>query len=359
MLTDIFADRYAKRQLWVSYSETEAKLTTQCFRLVSEQLMPYWTNGKTSDAAKHRWQSLHDRLSMELGLEELAPRYYSYQTMVMGKPHTQSGTWSIDKVCKDFVCAKYSAAMSPDRFLKERVSFIELAFRICEEELTTSEANLPARILAAELQEKLVRPGVLRVPGIAGKPGDALRRSEERARAAFREHVQELNERFRRAGTQLNYHNGFIQVAADELVEKELERPFWTLVAAPIWKNVDLDMKEALDRRDANDKDPAFYAARSLESAIKIISDQKGWTHGGEKGAHNYIDNLGSTKNGAFLRKRECESLKHFFTEVRNPFSHGAGSNEMPELTLEETSFAIETCMSWIKCLVGRFQRSL
>jgi hypothetical protein len=279
--------------------------------------------------------------------------------MLMGKAHTQSGSWSIDKVCKDFVCAKYTSDKSPDRFMKERVSFIELAFRMREEELATSEESLPARILAAELQEKLVRPSSMRIPGVAGKPGDALRRSDERARAVFREHVIELNERFRRAGTPLNYHNGFVQVAADELIEKELERPFWHLVAAPIWKNVDLDVKEALDRRDGNDKDPAFYAARALESAIKIISDQKGWTHGGEKGAHNYIDNLGSSKNGAFLHKWECVALKHFFTEVRNPFSHGAGSDEMPALTLEETNFAIETCMSWIKCLIGRLQRSL
>jgi len=172
--------------------------------------------------------------------------------------------------------------------------------------------------------------------------------------ARFRQSVEELNERFRRAGTQLNYHSGFIQVAADELVEQQVERPFWALVADPIWKNVDIDMKEALDRRDANDKDPAFYAARALESAIKIISDHKSWTHGGEKGAHNYIDNLGSAKSGPFIKEWERDALKQFFTEIRNPFGHGAGSDEMPELTLEQTNWAIETCMSWIKSLVQR-----
>lgn len=358
MLTDIFADRYVNRVLWTSYSETEAKLLVQCFRMISEQLMPYWTDGKATETAKRKWKLLHDRLSMELGLDELAPRHYSYQTTIMGKSHTQSGSWSTDKVCKDFVCAKYSPTIPPDGFMKERISFIELAFRMCEEELRSTEDSLPGRILAAELQEKLVRPGALRIPSNTS-PGDALRRSQERAHAAFREHVAELNERFRRAGTQLNYHNGFVQVAVDELIEKQLERPFWALVADPVWKNVDLDMKEAIDRRDGNDKDPAFYAARALESAIKIISNRKGWTHGSEKGAHNYIDNLGSAKNGAFLKKWECVALKHFFTEIRNPFGHGAGSNEMPKLSAEETNFAIETCMSWIRSLISRLQREM
>ena len=159
---------------------------------------------------------------------------------------------------------------------------------------------------------------------------------------------------FRLAGTRLNYHNGFIQVATDQLVEEQIERAFWAVVADPLWKNVDIDMKEALDRRDANDRDPAFYAARALESAIKIISDQKGWTHGGEKSAHSYIDNLGSKKNGAFIKDWEREALKSFFTAVRNPFGHGPGSAEMPELMVEQTSWAIETCMSWIKGLVQR-----
>jgi hypothetical protein len=59
----------------------------------------------------------------------------------------------------------------------------------------------------------------------------------------FRQSVGELNERFRRAGAPLNYHNGFIQIATDGLVEAQIEKPFWALVADPAWKNVDTDMK--------------------------------------------------------------------------------------------------------------------
>ena len=113
-------------------------------------------------------------------------------------------------------------------------------------------------------------------------------------------------------------------------------------------------MKEALDRRDASDRDPVFYAARALESCIKIICQQKGWTHGGERGAHNYIDNLAAAKNGPFIKAWERDALKTFFTEIRNPLGHGPGSAEMPELAPTQTSWAIENCMSWIKSLVVR-----
>jgi hypothetical protein len=118
MLTDIFAERYASRMLWETFTETESKLLVQCFRIIAEQLIPYRSNGKESATAKRQWTSLHDRLSMELGVDELAPRYYSYQTTWMGQPSTRSGFFTYDMVCKSFVCAKYTGAITPDRFLK-------------------------------------------------------------------------------------------------------------------------------------------------------------------------------------------------------------------------------------------------
>jgi len=351
MLTDIFAERYSSRALWETHTEVESKLLMQCFRIVAEQLIPYFDNGKENAIAKTKWISLHDRLSMELGVDELAPRYYSYQTIFNGNPFTQSGFWTYDKICKDFVCEKYTGAAPPDRFIKERISFIELAFRLREEEIAAINLKLPKIIEEAKTQDIFAQTGRMRIPG---SRADGLKAGNDSLNASFKASADELNERFRRCGTQLNYHNGYIQVATDRLVEEQIEHSFWEVVANPLWKNVDIDMKEALDRRDANDRDPAFYAARALESAIKIISDQKGWTHGGEKGAHNYIDNLVSQRNGEFIKSWEQKTLKNFFTDIRNPFGHGPGSNDMPQLTLEQTNFAIEACMSWVKSLVQR-----
>lgn len=101
--------------------------------------------------------------------------------------------------------------------------------------------------------------------------------------ANFHMAVNELNARFRQADCQPHYHNGFIQLSEDETVAQEIETPFWKLVAEPKWHNVDHDMKEAIDLRDNGGRDPAFYAARSLESTIKIISGGKLLTTGRKK----------------------------------------------------------------------------
>ena len=169
----------------------------------------------------------------------------------------------------------------------------------------------------------------------------------------FQDSVNELNTRFRQAGCDLNYHNGFIQIGDDALTLREIETPFWELVVDPKWENVDTDMKEALDLRDSGARNPASHAANALESTLKIISDEKGVTTGKEKGAHNYIDNLAS-KRSKFLADWESDALKGFFTKVRNPLGHGPGKDEMPSLTQQQTDWAIETCMVWIKSIIRR-----
>jgi hypothetical protein len=114
-------------------------------------------------------------------------------------------------------------------------------------------------------------------------------------------------------------------------------------------------MNEALDRRDNGAGDAAWYGCRALESAIKIISDLKGWSTGRERGAHNYIDNLAAERDGSrFIEKFEMEVLKPYFTHVRNPFGHGPGNEPMPNFTVEQTDWAIEIAMTWIRTLVRR-----
>ena len=351
MLTDIFADRYISVEMWDAFREVDKRFLVQGYRMVSEQLYPYWVDGKESPPAKEKWIAIHDKLSMELGLTELAPKYYSYQTTWNGQQYNHSGIWSIDKICKDFVCAEYDGSISADRFVKERISFIELAFREREEQINQINRDLPKRVAESQLSDKIRRPSVLRLPG---NQADGIKAYNEALNLTFKNSVDELNERLRRAGYNLNYHNGFIQISDDDLVEEQIESEFWRITRDPQWVNVDIDMKEAIDLRDNNGRDPAFYAARALESTIKIISDQKGWTHGGEKGAHNYVENLSSKKNGAFISDWERDALKAFFTAVRNPFGHGAGSAGMPKLNKQQTDWAIETCMCWVKSLVKR-----
>jgi hypothetical protein len=113
-------------------------------------------------------------------------------------------------------------------------------------------------------------------------------------------------------------------------------------------------MKEALDHLDHGQRDASAHAAMALESTIKIISKEKGWTRGTETGAANYIDNLVKDRGGRFIEVWEKNALIDLFRELRNPQHHGAGSNPPPRLLDAQQTWAIESCMSWIKSLVRR-----
>lgn len=349
MLIDIFARRYQGVQLRDSFEERDRRLLVQAFRILAEDLYPYYSGGKESSTGVAFWTNIQAQLSRELGLKELSARYYSYTTKWNGKDHQNTGTWSLLKVCENWMSALITG--SADDYIKERLSLIELGFRQREGEIAAMNAQ---PIVTRAKPAPMLGTGVGRLPLPTNKSeGDWIRERRAEATAAFRASVDELNARFRQAGYRLHYHNGFIQVSTDELVQENVETPFWALVADPRWKNVDTDMKEALDRRDSHGRDPAWYAARALESAIKIICDIKRWTTGKEKGAHNYIDHL-AAKSNRFIDRWEADSLKGFFSDARNPLGHGPGSAEMPKLTDQQTEWAIDFSMSWIKSLIRR-----
>lgn len=353
MLTDIFAYRYLKQTIWSQYTETEQRLLNQAFGIVKDVLPYYTSEGKENEKNKEKWKLLHDQLARELGVNELSTRYYSYtQKNAFGQELPVSGWFPWVHVCEQFVTAKYTGQCDADRFIKERISFVELALRLRGEEVALANSQLSAALVQAALRDKEIpsRSGI-RIPGSAA---DGVKAWNAKMNSVFEGQVAELNERFRRAKTPLTYHNGFIQFAMDQQIEKHIAKPFWDLVANAPWENVDIDMKEALDRRDSNDKDPAIFAAKALESAIKIVSDTKGWTRGTENGAAQYIDNLVSKANGGYLAVWEGEMLKDYFRKVRNSVGHGPGSEPMPELTLPQTDWAIETAMSWVRTLVRR-----
>lgn len=350
MLTDIFAYRYLEQPIWSKYTEIEQRLLNQAFAIVKEAIPYYTDEGKVNEKNKDKWKLLHDRLARELGVNELSKRYYSYmQKNALGQELPVSGWFDWDHVCHQFVNAKYVGQSDADRFIKERISFIEIALRLRGEEVTTTNANFEQALANAALHDALPSSR-LRIPGLSTESAKAWNATMN---SIYNGQVAELNERFRRAKAPLTYHNGFIQFALDERIEKEIAKPFWDLVAGERWKNVDIDMKEALDRRDSNDKDPAFFAAKALESAIKIVSQEKGWTRGTESGPAQYVDNLMSKANG-YLAVWEGEMLKDYFRKVRNSIGHGPGSEPMPELTLPQTDWAIESAMSWVRTLVRR-----
>ena len=143
MLTDIFARRYEDVHIWAQFTTNESRLINQGFRLVLEQLFPYYINGKESAAGKEDWTSLHDRLSMELGVNQLSDVAYSYQTTWNGDPHTISGIWTMNTVCENWMLRQYSGQTPADQFVKERLSLVEIAFRLKGEHVAEANAIGP------------------------------------------------------------------------------------------------------------------------------------------------------------------------------------------------------------------------
>lgn len=346
MLTDIFADRYDAVTMFPSFGLGEVKLMVQSFRMVEEQLFPYYDfQGKERADSKATYESLNRRISMELGLPDISQRHYSYQANFNGQATTQWGAYTPVMMAKNFMLQPLAAPPLADRHVKERLSYIELAFRQREADIAQLVAKLPERLLLAGLP----RRGNMLIPG---DPSEADKVRTQSVVDAFAASVAELNERLVRANAKLQYHNGFIQPFGDELTAAQIEEPFWKILKDPVWTNVDIDMKEAVERRDNLERDPGFYALRALESVIKIISGEKGWTTGKERGAASYIDNLVASPR-RFIDVWEKDSLLKLFG-VRNDLGHGPGSQPMPSLSLEQTNWVIDTAMAWIRSLVAR-----
>jgi AbiJ N-terminal domain 4 len=356
MLTDIFARRYENRPLFDTVGPREQALFVQAYRIINEQLFPYYGyDKKVDERAKATWTSLHDQLTMELGIKELSSRFYSYQGEWMGKPHTYSGWYEMNAVCEKWITHKFSDDQDPDVFVKRRLSFVELAFRQREQQITYINSQLDGKLRTAALQDAAPKRNTgLRIPGIFQSNVDRVKQNNIYNNTMFQGYVHELNERFRQAGMPLHYHNGYIQITTDSLTQAQIEQPFWDAVKDQKWVNVSTDMATAIDGRDTGGRDPAFYAGKALESTIKIISNEKNWTTGKEKGASDYLNHLESKANGRFIDSWERHILQAFFNGVRNDYGHGPGSDPMPTMTAPQIDQAIEFCMSWIKSLIKR-----
>lgn len=320
MLTDAFHKRYPRRFFFGDdFSSEIRRLLNQAGQIISQDLF------SSIPIKDNLYKEAHDKLSREYGVGTLGE----------GK--------TCEEVCLKLIFESYhlwnDRHGDQDDFFKMRVGLIELLFRGAEEYLRKEHKSDDLGMLASILTKRTT---------------PKKKSSNERALERYIESVKELNLRFCEAKLPFTYHNGYIQLVEDELTGKEIEEPFWKVVTDNKWENVDYEMKEALDRRDAGKEDAITYALKALESTVKIISNDNGWSTGREKGAPHFIDNLVSEKNGRFIDVWESEAMKHLFTTLRNPRSHGSGSERRPETHEQQRAWAIESCMSWIKSLVKR-----
>lgn len=319
MITDVLFKRYPKRWIYQDYvPHNLALLIRQAALVLHDDIAAKIPNRARLFDVPER------RLARELGM------------MALGQSHTA------EQNCIAFLGESYDlwndAHMNPDTFVKLRLSLIELLLR---------EAEAILRDLAPKRDITswwtLVRARV-------SPPRTAI----EEGLAATVQAIEELNSRFQQAGVPFEYHSGIIQRVDDQRTNEQIAQSFWALVSDPKYSNVDTDIKEAIDRRDAGKSDAAFYAMKALESVIRILSDELARTRSTERGAADFIDNLVAAKPTRFIEVWESEALKALFRELRNPLGHGAGAATQLALSPHHSTWAIESSMSWIKSLVHR-----
>lgn len=356
MLTDAFFRRYEDVQLFSSFGELQRRFCGQMAQLLTDEV--HKRNEKSfkeraKDPAISGLTLAHDRIARELGVNALSPAYFEHSVGIGEYRRKEWSRYSIETLIRNYLNTAPIENTSVELYMKHRLSLVEQAFQIRAEQIAARRAGLitilnsqPGAITGEELFYNMLPPHVW-----AGSRNVIVADQQ-----AFMSQIEELNERFRQAKMPLTFHSNLIQVSDDALVEEELERPFWNIVVDPKWSNVDLQMKEALDYRDRGERNAVSSAMNALESAIKTISDDRGWTKGTESGAARYIDNLVKERDGVrFIVVWEKDALVKLFGDIRNAFGHGPSSGQpLPTLLPEQTAWAIDTCMAWIKNLVRR-----
>ena len=310
MITDIFARRYEGVPLRPQYFSEDNRFMNQAAVMIGNPLWISYTSEKVAEATEAGLQLVHNMIALELGREFLSERWW-FATHTWNGNTTQTphkNTYA--QIIKAFLVKIPEDVTKGDTWVKERLSLIELAFRSRAAQIAYANQQFPSVLGKAELSDKTVPARGLRVPG---KAADGARAINKLMNDAFAASVYDLNERMRLAGYKLHYHNGFVQLVNDEQVNEQIAKPFWELVSDLRFTNVDIQIKEAIDRRDSGDRTAAFHAVCALESCIKIISEVKGWTTGNEGGASSFVDNLVSKANGRFIEVWEAEILKKMF----------------------------------------------
>jgi hypothetical protein len=352
LLTDTFFIRYQAMKIFDAYTERERRFLGQAASLLTEEVFVR-NKARYKEAVNDPFyrglDATHKKLSRELGLKWLIEPWFVYRwTGPNGQDLSQNRNRSMDGKTVLWLTQKPGENSLPDLFIKFRISFIEIALQEKEAWFASRKSNLV-----------MLYGGVTTYENIENLGSDSQRKEREeieRNVAAFSRQVHELNERLRQAKMPISFHNGLMQISDDSLIEERIERPFWSIVSAPKWSVVDQQIKEAIDERDGGDRNAVSNALNALESTIKIISDEKGWTKGTEKGAASYIDNLVKEREGVrFIEVWEKDALVKLFGDIRNLFNHGpSGDKPVPTLRPEQTNWALDVCMVWIKSLIRR-----
>lgn len=175
--------------------------------------------------------------------------------------------------------------------------------------------------------------------------------------------INEVNERFRRAGFGYRYERGKILRLDSEFLHQEATVPALKLLSDPRFKGADDEFRAAHDHLKAGEfKDCTVDALNALESTIKSICDAKGWKY--EKGARasDLVKVLRQNKLFPDFADQSFDqllaTLKSGLPVVRNQTGgHGQGVRpiEVPEYV---AVYALNLAASKIRLLCEAFKAS-
>jgi hypothetical protein len=150
MLTESFARRYEQPGMWGTFSEEPRRLLAQGYQLLND-ICPYYVNGTENAQGKIFWTQIHELLARELGVKELSPQYWGFYN---NQNQWQSGQYKTVQMCETWMLQPFDDKISADRFIKERLSLVEIGFRQHENFVAGLNAKLAENIAAAELFDR-------------------------------------------------------------------------------------------------------------------------------------------------------------------------------------------------------------
>lgn len=315
----------------------------------------------------------------DLGIHgALLDKFNEYAYSIFANEHIRIIAQTQKKICSEL---GYQSLDKPQRYLQpdwdydayrvfknyvfdesinqtEKLSFFEVLFRDAEQHLLSEIDFLKTHIpkyeeRSLEIKQLSKSKAVNYYNDGEEKLNKAKPQLEKKQQALTNLRIT-INKRLKQHGIPLSYHNGYFQQSTDPTIEKEVEEPFWKLVAESKYENVEKDMLEALDTYDSNGRDPAFYAAKALESMIKIVCKEKLLATGTEKLTAHYINHLNAKDDGPIIINDERTELEALLKIRNNLGAHGPGDEQMPELNDQQALRFIHSAMIWIYTLSKR-----
>lgn len=223
MITDIFERRYAAVQIRSRYCEEDRRFFTQAASMITDLMWLGQKSDTVSATSEQNLKEVHDVLAIELGKEFLSDRYWFQSIVQNGNTNRTAHQNSYAVICKNFLKAFPEDLEDSESWIKERISFVELAFQRRMNQIKTINLQLPV-LLSMPMIVRNTRK--LSEVIVTNSRNIAIQADNDRINASFLKLVNDLNERLRLSRHKLVFHNGLIQLAHDENTDRQVAKPF-------------------------------------------------------------------------------------------------------------------------------------